>query len=175
MLEDTTVDITNAETSSRTAQTSRENEMREQMQHANATKEKYTGEIVAHAESIKVVDIFMKEFSKAWTQLNKEIADLTARCIDLAAQHSLLHKHLDSVSSQAFRTHQAAHSNMNVPESCNGDDVDDYVAEPCSVVAYLRKENEIVDLELELSRTTLSNDEREEVTKAITPPRSCRE
>ena len=40
---------------------------------------------------------------------------------------------------------------MNVPES-DGDDVDGRMAELRSVVAYLRKEKEIVDLQLELSK-----------------------
>ncbi|KAL5482794.1 MLP1_9 [Sanghuangporus weigelae] len=215
MLEDTIVDITNIEMSSRTDQTSRENEIREQMERAKAAEEKYSREIVAHAESIKVVDAFKKELTEtraslrekmvqaetaqanltsseaSWNQqrevLNKEIADLTARCKDLAAQNSLLHQHLESVSSQASRIRQAADSNMNVPESGDGDDVDSRVVELRSVVAYLRKEKEIVDLQLELSkqenarqkaqidhlsqaleetRTALSN-EREEAAKAI--------
>ncbi|KAL5524681.1 MLP1_8 [Sanghuangporus sanghuang] len=215
MLEDTIVDITNAEMTSRTDQTSRENEIREQMERAKAAEDKYSREIVAHAESIKVVDAFKKELSEAraslrektvqaetaqanltaseasWNQqrevLNKEIADLTARCKDLAAQNSLLHQHLESVSSQASRIRQAADSNMTVPESGDGDDVDGRVVELRSVVAYLRKEKEIVDLQLELSkqenarqkaqidhlsqaleetRTALSN-EREEAAKAI--------
>ncbi|KAL5512816.1 hypothetical protein ACEPAG_3082 [Sanghuangporus baumii] len=214
MLEDTIVDITNSEMSSRTDQTSRENEIREQMERAKVAEEKYSREIVAHAESIKVVDAFKMQLTEvraslrekitqaetaqanltsseaSWNQqrevLNKEIADLTARCKDLAAQNGLLHQHLESVNSQASRIRQAADSNMNVPEG-DGDDVDGRVVELRSVVAYLRKEKEIVDLQLELSkqenarqkaqidhlsqaleetRTALSS-EREEAAKAI--------
>ena len=40
---------------------------------------------------------------------------------------------------------------MNVPES-DGDDVDSRMAELRSMVAYLRKEKEIVDPQLELSK-----------------------
>ncbi|KAL5511024.1 hypothetical protein ACEPAG_3743 [Sanghuangporus baumii] len=50
MPEDVIVDITNSEMSSRTDQTSRENEIQEQMECAKATEEKYSPEIVAHAE-----------------------------------------------------------------------------------------------------------------------------
>ncbi|KAL5512277.1 hypothetical protein ACEPAG_5785 [Sanghuangporus baumii] len=91
----------------------------------------------------------------SWNQqlevLNKEIADLTARCKDLTAQNSLLHRHLESVSSQASRIRQTADSSMNVPESGRGDDVNGRVAQLRSVVAYLHKEKESVYLQLELS------------------------
>ena len=49
-------------------------------------------------------------------------------CKDPAAQNSLLHQHLDSVSSQASRIRQAAYSSVNVPES-DADDVDGRMAE----------------------------------------------
>ena len=76
------------------------------------------------------------------------------RCKDLAAQNTLLYHHLDSVSSQAARIRQVADSTS---ESTNGDvdfgvDVDAKLSDLRSVVAYLRKEKEIVDLQLELSK-----------------------
>ncbi|KAL5512259.1 hypothetical protein ACEPAG_8346 [Sanghuangporus baumii] len=45
MLEDTVIDITNAEMGSRTGQSSHENEIRERMQHAKAAEEKYSREL----------------------------------------------------------------------------------------------------------------------------------
>ena len=79
---------------------------------------------------------------------------LCRSCKDLGAQNTLLYQHLDSVSSQAARIRQVADS---AAESSNGDadvggDVDTKLSELRSVVAYLRKEKEIVDLQLELSK-----------------------
>lgn len=75
-------------------------------------------------------------------------------CKDLAAQNTLLYQHLDSVSSQAARIRQVADSTT---ESTDGDadhggEVDTKLSDLRSVVAYLRKEKEIVDLQLELSK-----------------------
>ncbi|KAH9953818.1 hypothetical protein BC827DRAFT_1159057 [Russula dissimulans] len=65
----------------------------------------------------------------SWSQqrqaLDREIADLAARCKALTEQNDVLHKHLDNVSSQAARIRQTA---------------------------YLRKEKEIVDMQLELGK-----------------------
>lgn len=76
------------------------------------------------------------------------------RCKDLASQNTLLYQHLESVSSQAARIRQVADSNA---ESTDGDvdvggDVDTKLSDLRSVAAYLRKEKEIVDLQLELSK-----------------------
>jgi len=70
------------------------------------------------------------------------------RCKDLTAHNDLLHQHLEDVSSQATRIRQAA--------GPSGEDAEDTssskLSELRSVVAYLRKEKEIVDLQLELSK-----------------------
>lgn len=75
-------------------------------------------------------------------------------CKDLATQNALLYQHLDTVSSQAARIRQVADSSA---ESTSGEvdvsgDMDTKLSELRSVVAYLRKEKEIVDLQLELSK-----------------------
>jgi nucleoprotein TPR len=111
----------------------------------------------------------------SWKQqketLEKEVVDLKARydldlrfsahidtwlsrCKDLAAQNNLLHQHLESVSSQASRIRQAAadSSSSEPGEPDAGGDLDIKLSELRSVVAYLRKEKEIVDLQLELSK-----------------------
>lgn len=76
------------------------------------------------------------------------------RCKDLTSQNSILHQHLESVSSQATRIQQAADSSAAAAttEGDPTDDVDTKLSELRSVVAYLRKEKEIVDLQLELSK-----------------------
>lgn len=73
-------------------------------------------------------------------------------CQDLSAQNSLLHQHLESVSSQAARIRQAADSSSVSTESDSVDNEAAKLTELRSVVSYLRKEKEIVDLQLELSK-----------------------
>ncbi|KAG1788625.1 uncharacterized protein HD556DRAFT_1496530 [Suillus plorans] len=112
----------------------------------------------------------------SWKQqkkaLDKEIADLNARQVpewtsigslisfkyrsrDLSVLNALLHQDLETVSTQATCIRQAADSSATDGASGDadiGDDVDTQVSELRSVVAYLRKEKEIVDLQLELSK-----------------------
>lgn len=66
------------------------------------------------------------------------------------AQNTLLHNHLESVSTQAARIRDAAASSSTTPGE--GDSSDGKLAELRSVVGWLRKEKEIVELQLELSK-----------------------
>lgn len=75
-------------------------------------------------------------------------------CKDLGAQNALLYQHLDTVSSQASRIRQVADSSAEGPSGeidINGD-TGAKLSELRAVVAYLRKEKEIVDLQLELCK-----------------------
>lgn len=164
-----------------------------------AAEERYSNEVVAHAESIKAIDNLRKELStvqgtarenatlaetakanlktseESWKHqkdaLDKEVAGLKARyvfshmlptninikrlhrsCEDLSSQNAILHQHLESVSSQAARIRQTADAAPSSNEGEAGDDADAKLSELRSVVAYLRKEKEIVDLQLELSK-----------------------
>ena len=75
------------------------------------------------------------------------------RCKDLTSQNAILHQHLESVSSQATRIRSAAEPSTSVSsEAENAEDSDTKLSELRSVVAYLRKEKDIVDLQLELSK-----------------------
>jgi nucleoprotein TPR len=77
------------------------------------------------------------------------------RCEDLTAHNNLLHQHLEDVSSQAARIRQAADISTS-PLPAEGEETIDNsstkLSELRSVVAYLRKEKDIVDLQLELSK-----------------------
>jgi nucleoprotein TPR len=66
------------------------------------------------------------------------------------AQNTLLHNHLESVSTQAARIRDAAASSSTTPGE--EDSSDGKLAELRSVVGWLRKEKEIVELQLELSK-----------------------
>ena len=75
------------------------------------------------------------------------------RCKDLNDQNSLLHQHLESVSTHAARIKQAASSTAaESGEAEATDDADTKVTELRSLVTYLRKEKEIIELQLELSK-----------------------
>ncbi|KAF8443123.1 hypothetical protein L210DRAFT_3620711 [Boletus edulis BED1] len=181
-LEDTIVDMSTSERHSENDRAAHEREVRALEERAVAAEDRYSREVVTHAESFKTIENIKQQLSTAqaavrqnqaetanaqakleasegsWRQqkeaLDKEVADLTARCKDLAAQNTLLYQHLDSVSSQATRIRQVADSTA---ESTNGDadvgdEADTKLSELRSVVAYLRKEKEIVDLQLELGK-----------------------
>lgn len=79
---------------------------------------------------------------------------VVCRCKDLSSQNAILHQHLESVSSQATRIQQVsdASANATAEEGDATEDVDTKLSELRSVVSYLRREKEIVDLQLELSK-----------------------
>lgn len=180
-LEDTIVDMSTSEKHSESDRNSRENEVRLQEERAKTAEERYSNEVIAHAESMKAIEALKRDLATSqaaardnltaaetakanlaasegsWKQqkeaLDKEMADLNARCRDLTSQNSILHGHLESVSNQANRIKIAATSSSNhVGEEEGSGDADTKLSELRSVVSYLRKEKEIVDLQLELSK-----------------------
>lgn len=181
-LEGTIFELSTSERSSDSERASREDEVRQLEERARSAEDRYGREVLAHAEAIKTVDTLRQQLSQAqakardnlaaaetaqaklaasegsWKQqkeaLDKEIVDLNARIKDLTTQNNILHQHLESVSSQAARIREAADSSA---ASVTGDgdsteDADTKLSELRSVVAYLRKEKEIVDLQLELGK-----------------------
>ncbi|GJE88476.1 hypothetical protein PsYK624_045590 [Phanerochaete sordida] len=181
-LEGTIFELSTSEKTSDNDRAAREDEVRQLEERARSAEDRYGREVLAHAESIKAVDTLRQQLSQAqtkardslaaaetaqaklvasessWKQqreaLDKELADLNARIKDLTAQNNILHQHLESISSQAARIRDAANSSA-APVSGEGDaadDADTKLSELRSVVAYLRKEKEIVDLQLELSK-----------------------
>ena len=68
-------------------------------------------------------------------------------------QNKLLHQHLESVSSHAARIKQAANSSTaEAGEVEQTDDADTKLTELRSLVTYLRKEKENIELQLGLSK-----------------------
>ena len=65
----------------------------------------------------------------------------------------MLHQHLDNVSSQAARIRQAADFLVGMPgEGELADSTESRLSELRAVINYLRKEKEIVDMQLELCK-----------------------
>ena len=99
----------------------------------------------------------------SWIQqrqnLDRSIADLTARCKALTEQNNVLHQHLENVSSQATRIRQAAVTAAADPgegaasdNTADNDGTEAKLSELRAVINYLRKEKEIVDMQLELGK-----------------------
>lgn len=77
----------------------------------------------------------------------------TYSCQDLTSQNNLLHRHLESVSTQAVRIRETADATTTrFTDTLESEDIEGKLAELRTVVAYLRKEKGIVDLQLELSK-----------------------
>ncbi|KAF9483517.1 hypothetical protein BDN70DRAFT_873831 [Pholiota conissans] len=180
-LEDTIVDMSTSEKHSESDRSTFEQELTNLEDRAKSAEERYSHEIIAHAESMKAIDALKKDLTatqaavrehltaaetaraklasseNSWAQqkdaLIKEAADLNARCNDLSHQNSILHQHLESLSAQATRIRQAADAPVeNNVDGEVADDTDNRVSELRSVVNYLRKEKGIVDLQLEMSK-----------------------
>ena len=71
----------------------------------------------------------------------------------MTEQNNVLHQHLDNVSSQAARIRQAADTSVGtLGEGETTDGTESKLSELRSVINYLRKEKEIVDMQLELGK-----------------------
>ncbi|KDR82878.1 hypothetical protein GALMADRAFT_58080 [Galerina marginata CBS 339.88] len=181
VLEDTIVDMSTSEKNTESDRGVREQELRNLEDRAKAAEERYSHEIIAHAESMKLIDGLKKDLTtsqaaarerltisetaqakltsseNSWRQqkeaLDKEVADLNARAQDLAQQNTVLHQHLESVSAQATRIRQASDAPVDheLPADASGD-TENRLSELRVVVNYLRKEKGIVDLQLEMSK-----------------------
>ncbi|KAH9977476.1 hypothetical protein BJV74DRAFT_946992 [Russula compacta] len=180
-LEDAIVDMTTAEKNLAEDRLSRESDARAYEERVRAIEERYSREVIAHAETIKAIDDLKRRLhdlqasernhrtaaetaqaklatsESSWSQqrqaLDREIGDLTARCKALTEQNNVLHQHLDNVSSQAARIRQAADSSVGAPgEGETVDGTETKFSELRAVINYLRKEKEIVDMQLELCK-----------------------
>lgn len=142
--------------------------------------DKYERELIAHAESITASNELRRQLQAAqsalrdqqteaetakanlvsaqssWeaqkTILDKELDDLRTRHKDLSEQNTLLHSHLESISTQATTIRQAADERASLVDTETAPLTGDASNELRAVVAYLRKEKEVVDLQLDLSR-----------------------
>ncbi|XP_006462514.1 hypothetical protein AGABI2DRAFT_71914 [Agaricus bisporus var. bisporus H97] len=180
-LEDTIIDMSTSEKHSEEDKNKWERDLHTQEERAKAAEDRYTNELVSHAEAIKAIESLRKDLSttqaaakehstaaetaqaklaaseSSWKQqkeaLDKEISDLNERYKNLSSQNTVLHQHLESVSSQAARIREAAGSTSEAQatEAEGAETTDTKVAELRSVVSYLRREKSIVDLQNQLA------------------------
>ncbi|KAH9952843.1 hypothetical protein BC827DRAFT_1285905 [Russula dissimulans] len=174
-LENTIVDMAAAEKNLAEDRSSRESDARAHEELVKAAEERYSREAISHAEAIRVVEdlkrqlhdlqVYQRRLHKPnWPRLkvagvskrqalDREIADLATRCKALTEQNNVLHKHLDNVSSQAAHIRQTADLTVDTPgEGENTDGTDSELSQLRAVINYLRKEKEIVDIQLELGK-----------------------
>ncbi|KAH9018599.1 TPR/MLP1/MLP2-like protein-domain-containing protein [Lactarius pseudohatsudake] len=180
-LEDTIVDFMASEKNLAEDRLTRESDVHAHEERVRAAEERYSREVIAHAEAIKAIEDLKRRIHDlqvsdrnnrtaaetaqaklstsegSWGQqrqaLDREIADLAARCKALTKQNNALHQHLDNVSSQATRIRQAADSTIATPgEGDTADGTEAKLSELRAVINYLRKEKEIVDMQLELGK-----------------------
>ncbi|PIL22755.1 transporter [Ganoderma sinense ZZ0214-1] len=179
-LEGTILDMTTSVQHTQSDKSAWEAEIRQLEVRAKAAEDRYSREVVAHAEALKSLQDLKKRLSQSqtaarenraaaetaqaklasseasWQQqrgaLDNEIADLKTRCKDLGEQNSILHQHLESVSTHAARIKQAASSTSAEAGEVESTDDDTKLTELRSLVTYLRKEKEIIELQLELGK-----------------------
>jgi nucleoprotein TPR len=139
-------------------------------------EERYSREIIAHAEAMKTVSTLREQLKKAqedarngsaaaegaqaklaasegsWLAqkqaLEKDAAALDERCKGLARQNALLHEHLETVTTQAARIRQAADGPGALPAAAG--EGAEQLGELRDIVVFLRKEKEMNDVRLEV-------------------------
>jgi nucleoprotein TPR len=85
--------------------------------------------------------------------LDKEMADLNARNQDLVAQNEALHHHLEAISKKATTIHShVSEASAQAPAAETNGLGGEALAELHSVLAYVRREKEIADLQLDLNK-----------------------
>ncbi|KAF8265884.1 hypothetical protein EI94DRAFT_1734451 [Lactarius quietus] len=185
-LEDAIVDMTASEKNLAEDRSTRESDAHAHEERIRAAEERYSREVIAHAEAMKAIDDLKRRIHDlqlsdrnnrtaaetaqaklstsegSWSQqrqtLDREIADLAARCKALTEQNNVLHQHLENVSSQATRIRQAQAADSSVAttpgegDTATADGTDAKLSELRAVINYLRKEKEIVDMQLELGK-----------------------
>ncbi|KAK0440023.1 uncharacterized protein EV420DRAFT_1279341 [Desarmillaria tabescens] len=180
-LEETIIDLSTSEKHSESDRTSREQEVRLQEERAKAAEERYSNELVAHAESRKAIEALNAQLAtsqvavrdsqvaadtataklaaseRSWNKqketLDAEVAEVRRHHQALAEHNKLLHGHLEDVSSQAARIKQAATSSDAPAGGGEGAIGDDAkLSELRSLVGYLRKDKNISELQLDLCK-----------------------
>ncbi|KIJ29665.1 hypothetical protein M422DRAFT_147805, partial [Sphaerobolus stellatus SS14] len=177
-LEATIMDMTSSATNSQTNEAERADVKKMLEERAMAAEDRYQRELLAHAEAVKLVETLKQQLAEAQVQvrerqtaadtaqsilataetswksqkeaLDKEIVDLNTRCQDLQKQNAILHDHLESVNTQATRIRQVAEQSSAEGTTQSGGEEAGSDLQP--VIAFLRGEKEIVDLQLELNK-----------------------
>lgn len=156
-------------------------EVRKQAQLAREAHAKYEAELVAHADDVRTLTLVKEQLEQArlearealtaretaevnlansqnsWSTqketIQKEKEELGKSAADLKSQNAILHKRLEEIGAQAAQIRQAA-AEGPVGEAAQGDiSLSETSANDLQdVVQFVRREKEIVDLQLELQK-----------------------
>ncbi|KAG8699107.1 hypothetical protein FRC09_006835, partial [Ceratobasidium sp. 395] len=180
-LEGVIADLSKVDNNVQAAHQSAQEDLRAQAALAQQANEKYERELLAHAEALKqinqlksTISTLQGEVRKAtsasdtaiaklqsseasWGRqketMEKEASELTSRVQALQQQNTLLHNQLEDVNTQAAKIRQTASAAAESLAVDSGDaDVDAKMQQLRDVIAFVRKEKEIVDLQLHLAQ-----------------------
>ncbi|CAE6518386.1 unnamed protein product [Rhizoctonia solani] len=202
-LEGAIADLSKVDGSAQAAHQSAQEDLRAQAALAQQANEKYERELLAHAEGLKQINQLkstitdlQNEVRKAtasseiasaklqaseasWARqketMEKEVSELTNRMTALQQQNALLHSQLEDVNTQAAKIRQTATAAAESLTIDSGDsDVDSKMQQLREVIAFVRKEKEIVDLQLHLAQVdnTRVKSESERLTTALDETRA---
>ncbi|KAG8753074.1 hypothetical protein FRC12_011679, partial [Ceratobasidium sp. 428] len=180
-LEGVIADLSKVDNNVQAAHQSAQEDLRAQAALAQQANEKYERELLAHAEALKqinqlksTISTLQGEVRKAtsasdtavaklqsseasWGRqketMEKEASELTSRVQALQQQNALLHNQLEDVNTQAAKIRQTASAAAESLAVDSGDaDADAKMQQLRDVIAFVRKEKEIVDLQLHLAQ-----------------------
>ncbi|KAG9124547.1 hypothetical protein FRC07_011170 [Ceratobasidium sp. 392] len=180
-LEGVIADLSKVDSNVQSAHQSAQEDLRAQAALAQQANEKYERELLAHAEALKQINQLkstittlqsevrqatsasetavanLQSSEASWDRqketIEKEVTELTTRVQDLQKQNTLLHDQLESVNTQAARIRQTASAAAeSLPADSGDSDTDTKMQQLRDVIAFVRKEKEIVDLQLHLAQ-----------------------
>ncbi|CAE6443155.1 unnamed protein product [Rhizoctonia solani] len=180
-LEGAIADLSKVDGSAQAAHQSAQEDLRAQASLAQQANEKYERELLAHAEALKQINQLkstitdlqnevrkattssetassnLKASEASWIRqketMEKELSELTNRMTALQQQNALLHNQLEDVNTQAAKIRQTATAAAeSLAIDSNGSDTDSKIQQLREVIAFVRKEKEIVDLQLHLAQ-----------------------
>ncbi|QRW27003.1 Nucleoprotein TPR [Rhizoctonia solani] len=202
-LEGAIADLSKVDGSAQAAHQSAQEDLRAQAALAQQANEKYERELLAHAEALKQINQLkstitdlqnevrkatttsetassnLKASEASWTRqketMEKELSELTNRMTALQQQNALLHTQLEDVNTQAAKIRQTANAAAeSLAIDSNESDVDSKMQQLREVIAFVRKEKEIVDLQLHLAQVdnTRVKSENERLAVALDEART---
>ncbi|CAE6423645.1 unnamed protein product [Rhizoctonia solani] len=202
-LEGAIADLSKVDGSAQAAHQSAQEDLRAQASLAQQANEKYERELLAHAEALKQINQLkstitdlqnevrkattssetassnLKASEASWIRqkgtMEKELSELTNRMTALQQQNALLHSQLEDVNTQAAKIRQTATAAAeSLAIDSNGSDTDSKMQQLREVIAFVRKEKEIVDLQLHLAQVdnTRVKSENERLATALDETRA---
>ncbi|KAJ1309970.1 hypothetical protein OPQ81_006728 [Rhizoctonia solani] len=202
-LEGAIADLSKVDGSAQAAHQSAQEDLRAQAALAQQANEKYERELLAHAEALKQINQLkstitdlqsevrkstassetatakLQASEASWARqketMEKEVSELTNRMAALQQQNALLHSQLEDVNNQAAKIRQTATAAAESLAIDSGDsDADSKMQQLREVIAFVRKEKEIVDLQLHLAQVDITRvkSENERLTATLDETRA---